>query len=46
MDIHNCCQTGNLQGLQQLIANGANINEKDNSGWTPLHFASSGDIWK
>lgn len=45
MDIHNCCRNGNLDQLRVLIARGANIsvcdsNQKDNNGWTPLHFAS------
>lgn len=43
MDIHQCCRTGNLERLRQLIADGAltNVNEKDDNGWTLLHFASN-----
>jgi ankyrin repeat protein len=29
-----------LEGLQQLIRNGANVNEKDREKYTPLHLAS------
>ena len=39
MDIHVCCQIGNLARLQQLIADGANIDEKDDIGDTPLYYA-------
>ena len=39
MDIYTCCRHGNLQELQQLISEGANVNEKNNYGNTPLHYA-------
>lgn len=40
MDIYVCCGYGDLKRLQELITEGANINEKDTDGWTPLHYAS------
>ena len=36
MDIHTCCKNGNFQKLQQLIAENADVNEKDNNGCSPL----------
>ena len=39
MSIHNCCQNGNLPELRRLLAEGADVNEKDNEGATPLHYA-------
>ncbi|XP_046393207.1 BRCA1-associated RING domain protein 1-like isoform X2 [Ischnura elegans] len=33
------CKKGILKQVQELIANGANPNVKDNFGWTPLHEA-------
>lgn len=41
MDIHACCYTGDLDRLQQLIAEGMDTNSKDNNGDTPLHIASN-----
>lgn len=45
MNIHQCCRTGNLTGVQQLLNTDANtiqniINKKDRVGYTPLHYAS------
>ena len=31
---------GNLSAVQTALANGADINAKDNDGWTPLFFAA------
>ena len=31
---------GDLSGVKQSIKNGANVNCKDNDGWTPLHWSS------
>lgn len=39
MDIHDCCKIGNLERLQQLIAEGVDVNEKDNFGWNLLSNA-------
>ena len=38
-NIHSACQDGSVEELQQLLIEGANLDEKDNSGWTPLHYA-------
>lgn len=38
MDIHTCSRTGNVKELQQLIANGVDLNKRKN-GWVPLHHA-------
>jgi len=32
---------GNVEKVQELINKGANINAKDNAGWTPLHHATA-----
>ena len=32
-------RAGNLQQVEELYAQGADITQKDNEGWTPLHFA-------
>ena len=47
MALHQSCRIGNLLELQQLITEGADVNEKDNYGETlraaslaPLHIAS------
>ena len=31
-------ENGHLEVVKYLFENGANISEKDNNGWTPLHF--------
>ena len=36
----NAIEVGDLEEVKLLISRGVNVNEKDNSGWTPLHFAS------
>jgi ankyrin repeat protein len=33
--------SGNLNSVKQSIKNGANVNCKDNYGWTQLHYSSS-----
>ena len=45
MDIFQATQYGDLARIQELIAAGANVNQQDTYGNTPLHFAScNGDI--
>ncbi len=33
-------KSGNIQQIENLIFSGANVNERDNDGWTPLMYAS------
>jgi len=39
--LHEAAIVGNEQLAEYLIENGANINCRDNEGWTPLHAAAS-----
>ena len=39
--IHVAVNTGNLDIVKLLLDNGASINMKDNSGYTPLHHAAN-----
>lgn len=41
MDIHTCCETGNLERLRQLIAEKVDLNKQDARGNTPLRWASA-----
>lgn len=41
MSIHEYCATGNLQGMQNLIAEGIDIDQKDTFGWAPIHYVSA-----
>lgn len=36
--IHDACSFGNVDVVKQIIMNGANINEKNHFGDTPLQF--------
>jgi len=40
IDIHDAAEGGNLEVVKQHIADGADVNEKDDSEWTPLHNAT------
>ncbi|KYO33045.1 protein phosphatase 1 regulatory subunit 12C isoform C [Alligator mississippiensis] len=35
------CIDENMEVVQFLVENGANVNQADNEGWTPLHVAAS-----
>ena len=37
--LHELCEQGLNDVVVWLIENGANIDAKDNYGWTPIHFA-------
>tara|TARA_B100000700_G_C14800606_1_gene740383 strand:+ start:317 stop:706 length:390 start_codon:yes stop_codon:yes gene_type:complete len=41
ISIHQAAGTGNIDAVSQHLAAGTNINLKDQSGWTPLHWAAS-----
>jgi ankyrin repeat protein len=38
-DLFDACEDGDLEKAKRLIEKGADINAKDNDGWTPLHYA-------
>ncbi|CAL8115990.1 unnamed protein product [Orchesella dallaii] len=40
--LHIACRNGNLQKVQELLENGAEIGATDYAGWIPLHDAVSG----
>ena len=35
---------GNIEAVKQHLAAGADVNVKDDSGWTPLHYAKDKEI--
>ncbi|XP_059584102.1 protein phosphatase 1 regulatory subunit 12C isoform X2 [Alligator mississippiensis] len=39
--LHQACIDENMEVVQFLVENGANVNQADNEGWTPLHVAAS-----
>ena len=41
VDIYKAAYEGNIEAVKQHIADGADVNEKDDSEWTPLHYAAS-----
>jgi len=40
VDIHQAAQEGNIEAVKQAIANGVDVNAKNNDGWTALHMAA------
>ena len=42
ISIHDAAMDGNIEVLKQAIADGADVNAKNDSGLTPLHFAAWG----
>ncbi len=39
-DLTKACMKGDLAAVQKTVAAGADVNAKDQGGWTPLHFAA------
>ena len=37
--IHESCKTGNMRELNQWLSLGADLNQKDDNGYAPLHYA-------
>jgi cytohesin len=40
ISIHDAAGTGDIEAVKKHLAEGADVNAKDNSGWTPLHHAA------
>lgn len=38
--LHRAARLGDVNGIRSCIAEGANVNERDENGWTPLHRAA------
>ena len=39
-DLHKAARRGKTEAVRCMIENGADVNEKDGGGWTPLHYAA------
>mgnify|MGYP002827039394 CR=1 FL=1 len=44
MSIHEAVETGNIEVVKHHLAAGADVNTKDDSGLTPLHYAGGKEI--
>ena len=38
--LFDACKNGNIDLVKKLLSYGADVNAKNNDGWTPLHYAS------
>ena len=38
--LHKACNKGDIEAVKQHLAAGADVNDKDDNGWSPLLFAS------
>ena len=39
ISIHEAANNGNIEAVKQHLADGADVNRKDDGGYTPLHYA-------
>ena len=42
----NCANRGNLEQIKYFLANGADVNAKNDSGWTALEMSKTDEIWE
>lgn len=40
--LHVACRAGQLEKVQAIVETGADVNAKDNAGWTPIHEVING----
>ena len=40
ISIHRAAKYGKIEAIKQHLANGTNVNTRDNNKWTPLHYAA------
>ena len=38
--LFSACESGDIEGVKRHLADGVDVNAKDNSGYTPLHIAA------